>query len=156
MPGRQDNISVLPTPEMVFQSFWLCAKAAQITTISTQLMLWHSHWQQSDKPNLAAIRLIVSLQIAWSAYVADANVRNETNALQQQADCWCRLQVQPWVVDVSTDVKQCPALNEVTYHGYYQGQSPQPTGQPGFIMMESNLVFYMPSRQISVQAVSTV
>lgn len=51
-------------------------------------------------------------------------------------------QVRPWVVDITADVQEQPETNEVHYHGYYQGKDPQPTGQPGSIMMQSNLVFY--------------
>lgn len=64
------------------------------------------------------------------------------HALIHWAEHVCLFQVRPWVVDVSADIKRHPDTNEITYHGHYQGADPQPTGEPGFIMMESNLVVY--------------
>ena len=53
------------------------------------------------------------------------------------------LQVRPWVVDITCDLKLGDATNVITYHGLYEGKSPKPDGQPGFIMMQSNVVFFM-------------
>ena len=52
------------------------------------------------------------------------------------------VQVRPWVVDISCDLEQGHHSNSVSYHGLYQGHNPQPEGKPGFIMMQSNVVFY--------------
>ena len=52
------------------------------------------------------------------------------------------LQVRPWVVDITRDLERGHNSNSVSYHGLYQGHNPQPEGQPGFIMMQSNVVFY--------------
>ena len=52
------------------------------------------------------------------------------------------LQVRPWVVDITCDLEHGHHSNIVSYHGLYQGHNPQPEGQPGFIMMQSNVVFY--------------
>lgn len=55
----------------------------------------------------------------------------------------CMDQVRPWVVDITDDLMVGHHKhNSVSYHGLYQGHSPQPEGQPGFIMMQSNVVFY--------------
>ena len=57
--------------------------------------------------------------------------------------CVCMFQVRPWVVDITDDlVAGHHKHNSVSYCGLYQGHSPQPEGQPGFIMMQSNVVFY--------------
>ena len=53
------------------------------------------------------------------------------------------LQVRPWVVDIAQDLRSQSLDNEVTYHGRYQGHDPEPEGQPGFIMMQSNIVLYI-------------
>ena len=52
------------------------------------------------------------------------------------------MQVRPWVIDISTDLSPYPESNVITYHGWYQGKDPIRTGQPGYIMMESSLLFY--------------
>ena len=52
-------------------------------------------------------------------------------------------QVRPWLADVSADLHAPDGpLNQVEYYGLYQGRSPQPQSNPGFIMMQSNLVVY--------------
>lgn len=52
------------------------------------------------------------------------------------------LQVRPWVVDITHAVNLSNEMNTITYHGLFQGKSPSPEGQPGFIMMQSNIVFF--------------
>lgn len=61
------------------------------------------------------------------------------------------LQVRPWVVDVTADVR-LPfggandighnANNNISYQGLFQGKDPAPSKTAGYIMMESNLVFW--------------
>lgn len=53
------------------------------------------------------------------------------------------VQVRPWLADVSADLHAPDgALNQVEYYGLYRGRSPQPQSNPGYIMMQSNLVVY--------------
>ena len=53
------------------------------------------------------------------------------------------LQVRPWLADVSADLHAPDGpLNQVEYYGLYKGRSPQPQRNPGFIMMQANLVVY--------------
>jgi hypothetical protein len=56
---------------------------------------------------------------------------------------WCDGQdVKPWVVDVTAHLGPPGAENTIVYYGLFQGQDPQPQQQPGFIIMQSNLVLY--------------
>lgn len=45
-------------------------------------------------------------------------------------------------MDITCEMKLGNATNMITYHGLFQGKSPKPDGQPGFIMMQSNVVFF--------------
>ncbi|KAL3136582.1 hypothetical protein ABBQ38_005828 [Trebouxia sp. C0009 RCD-2024] len=67
---------------------------------------------------------------------------NEHGTWQYGRGGWCDGQeVRPWVVDITQDLA-AGHMNAVTYHGLYQGHSPKPEGQAGFIMMQSNVIFY--------------
>ena len=54
-----------------------------------------------------------------------------------------RLQVRPWLTDISADVHAPDGpLNQVDCYGLCKARSPQPQRNPGFIMMQANLVVY--------------
>ena len=70
---------------------------------------------------------------------------NEHGTWLYGRDGWCDGQeVMPYVVDITDDVHQ--GTNNVTYFGWYNGTDPNPTFNPGKIMMYSNLVFYKTMR----------
>lgn len=76
--------------------------------------------------------------------VLEGSEPNEHGTWQYGRGGWCDGQeVTPWVVDITCELKLGGTTNVITYHGLYEGKSPKPEGQPGFIMMQSNVVFYM-------------
>lgn len=76
--------------------------------------------------------------------VLEGSEPNEHGTWQYGRGGWCDGQeVRPWVVDITCEMKLGNAINMVSYHGLFGGKSPKPDGQPGFIMMQSNIVFYV-------------
>lgn len=69
---------------------------------------------------------------------------NEHGTWQYGRDGWCDGQnVKPWVVEITRNLYPAGGLqNVVQYTGLYQGKTPDPEQQPGYIMMQSNVVFY--------------
>lgn len=62
---------------------------------------------------------------------------------------WCCGQdVVPWVVDVTDQVYFNGSLNAVKYYGWFNGTDPKPTRDPGNILMNSFLIFYMSSDEL--------
>jgi len=58
---------------------------------------------------------------------------------------WCDGQeVNPWVEDISDQVKFGSTANSILYHGFFNGKDPAPKENPGYIIMHSFLVFYKP------------
>ena len=56
---------------------------------------------------------------------------------------WCNgREVDPWVIDVTSQVSQDASSNNVTYFGWYNGGDPDPKEEPGYIVMYSYLVYY--------------
>jgi len=54
---------------------------------------------------------------------------------------WCDGQdVKPWVIDITTDMRPVGELNTIEYAGLYQGNTPDPTANPGAMLMSSFLV----------------
>lgn len=71
-------------------------------------------------------------------------IPNEHGTWQYGRDGWCDGQnVRPWLADVTADLHASGDVeNTVEYVGLYEGQTPDPQSTPGYIMMESNLVFF--------------
>jgi hypothetical protein len=71
-------------------------------------------------------------------------IPNEHGTWQYGRDGWCDGQkVRPWLVDVTVDLHAPGAAeNAVEYLGLFNGALPDPKAAPGYIMMESSLVFY--------------
>ncbi|KAK9816886.1 hypothetical protein WJX72_006713 [[Myrmecia] bisecta] len=69
---------------------------------------------------------------------------NEHGTWQYGRNGWCDGQnVRPWLVDLTPNLIPPGGLpNVIEYRGLYQGQTPDPQQQAGYIMMQSNLVFY--------------
>ena len=68
---------------------------------------------------------------------------NEHGTWLYGRDGWCDGQeVDPWLEDVTDQVKMDQAVNTISYHGYFNGKDPAPTSEPGYIIMHSFLVFY--------------
>ncbi|XP_013871856.1 uncharacterized protein si:dkey-256h2.1 [Austrofundulus limnaeus] len=76
--------------------------------------------------------------------VRDGAVPNEHGTWLYGRGGWCDgLQVDPWRVDVTkqlivSEVKS----NSVLYFGLFNGMDPNPSRQPGYIIMSSFLIFY--------------
>ncbi|GAB1609394.1 uncharacterized protein LOC115221110 [Argonauta hians] len=67
-------------------------------------------------------------------------VPNEHGTWLYGRDGWCDgLQVDPWVIDITTDIKR---NNVVQYYGWYQGKTPNPKHNPGIMSLYSYLIFY--------------
>ncbi|XP_071505492.1 uncharacterized protein [Diadema antillarum] len=68
---------------------------------------------------------------------------NEHGTWLYGRDGWCDgREVDPWVVDITAQVKLGTA-NTITYFGWFNGTDPNPTTNPGEIIMYSYLVYYM-------------
>ncbi|KAI3360763.1 hypothetical protein L3Q82_013002 [Scortum barcoo] len=57
---------------------------------------------------------------------------------------WCDgLQVNPWRIDITKQLNMSSSQsNTVIYFGLYEGRDPNPSKQPGYIIMSSFLIFY--------------
>ena len=68
---------------------------------------------------------------------------NEHGTWLYGRDGWCDgKEVGPWVQDITDQVKLDGKTNSISYHGYFNGSDPDPTANPGYIIMHSFLVFY--------------
>ncbi|XP_061677016.1 uncharacterized protein si:dkey-256h2.1 [Syngnathoides biaculeatus] len=76
--------------------------------------------------------------------VTSGAVPNEHGTWLYGRGGWCDgLQVDPWRLDVTTQLDVSgQASNTVRYLGLFNGKDPDPTQQPGYIVMSSFLVFY--------------
>ena len=70
---------------------------------------------------------------------------NEYGTWLYGRDGWCDGQeVDPWLEDITDQVKLNEQSNYITYHGHFNGKDPAPKSKPGYIIMHSFLVFYKP------------
>ncbi len=70
-------------------------------------------------------------------------VPNEHGTWLYGRNGWCDGQeVEPWVEDITDQVKFGEKVNSISYHGYFNGKDPSPKTAPGYIIMHSFLVFY--------------
>ncbi|CAL8248696.1 unnamed protein product [Lota lota] len=76
--------------------------------------------------------------------VKEGAVPNEYGTWLYGRGGWCDgLQVQPWITDVTGQLDLSGQLsNRVLYYGLFEGRDPNPTKDPGYIIMSSFLVFY--------------
>ena len=75
--------------------------------------------------------------------VREGVVPNEHGTWLYGRDGWCDGQeVTPWVVDITQQVTFGGATNTIRYYGWYNGTDPNPTRDPGNIIMYSYLVYY--------------
>ena len=76
-------------------------------------------------------------------HVKDGVIPNEYGRWMYGRGGWCDGQeVTPWMVDVTEQVKFGSASNSIRYFGLYNGKDPNPSKNPGNIIMYSYLVFY--------------
>lgn len=62
--------------------------------------------------------------------------------LQYGRGGWCDgVNVKPWVVDVTAYISPEGEQSEISYKGLFRGKTPDPKANPGYIMMESSLVY---------------
>ncbi|KAG5271644.1 hypothetical protein AALO_G00182310 [Alosa alosa] len=74
--------------------------------------------------------------------VAEGAVPNEHGTWLYGRGGWCDgLQVNPWRVDLTNQLDWSGA-NSIHYFGLYEGMDPNPSSNPGYIVMCSYLVFY--------------
>eukprot|EP00795_Rhopilema_esculentum_P014430 gene14430-5486_t len=70
---------------------------------------------------------------------------NEHGTWLYGRDGWCDGQeVDPWLEDITDQVKMNEQVNVITYRGYFNGKDPAPKSNPGYIIMHSFIVFYKP------------
>lgn len=72
---------------------------------------------------------------------------NEHGTWYYGRDGWCDgQQVSPWVIDITADVGAPGDVrnSSVSYVGLFNGSTPDPSSNPGVIIMYSHLVFYGP------------
>ncbi|XP_077432569.1 uncharacterized protein LOC144058154 [Vanacampus margaritifer] len=76
--------------------------------------------------------------------VKEGGVPNEHGTWLYGRGGWCDgLQVDPWRLDVTAQLDVSgQASNTVRYFGLFNGKDPNPTQQPGYIVMSSFLIFY--------------
>ncbi|XP_070767867.1 uncharacterized protein [Enoplosus armatus] len=76
--------------------------------------------------------------------VKEGAVPNEHGTWLYGRGGWCDgLQVDPWRVDITKQLNMSMfESNTVVYFGLFEGQDPNPSKQPGYIIMSSFLVFY--------------
>lgn len=76
--------------------------------------------------------------------VRDGAVPNEHGTWLYGRGGWCDgLQVDPWRVDVTKQLDLSgDTFNTVVYFGLFDGRDPNPSREPGYIIMSSFLVFY--------------
>ncbi|XP_044064160.1 uncharacterized protein si:dkey-256h2.1 [Siniperca chuatsi] len=76
--------------------------------------------------------------------VKEGAVPNEHGTWLYGRGGWCDgLQVNPWRIDITKQLNMSVlASNTVFYFGLFDGQDPNPSEQPGYIIMSSFLVFY--------------
>lgn len=73
--------------------------------------------------------------------VPEGVVPNEHGTWLYGRDGWCDGQeVIPWVVDITSALK--PSNNTIRYFGWFNNTDPNPTRDPGEIIMYSYLVYY--------------
>lgn len=74
--------------------------------------------------------------------VREGVVPNEHGTWLYGRDGWCDGQeVVPWVIDILEQVT-LGRNNTITYHGWFNGTDPNPSRDPGQILMYSYLVYY--------------
>ncbi|KAK2845044.1 hypothetical protein Q5P01_011703 [Channa striata] len=74
--------------------------------------------------------------------VTEGAVPNEHGTWLYGRGGWCDgLQVNPWRIDVTKQL-DLTGLNTIIYFGLFEGKDPNPSQQPGYIIMSSFLVFY--------------
>lgn len=80
--------------------------------------------------------------LGCTTWVKDGAVPNEYGTWLYGRGGWCDgLQVDPWRTDVTKqlDMDFC---NNVVYFGLFEGHDPNPSKDPGYIIMSSFLIFY--------------
>ncbi|XP_076868448.1 uncharacterized protein LOC143519176 [Brachyhypopomus gauderio] len=74
--------------------------------------------------------------------VGEGAVPNEHGTWLYGRGGWCDgLQVNPWRIDITPQLDM-GGSNTILYFGLYDGRNPNPTKDPGYIIMYSYLVFY--------------
>ncbi|KAF7692019.1 uncharacterized protein si:dkey-256h2.1 isoform X1 [Silurus meridionalis] len=74
--------------------------------------------------------------------VGEGAVPNEHGTWLYGRAGWCDgLQVDPWRIDLTSQL-DLNGSNSILYFGLYEGRNPDPTRDPGYIIMYSYLVFY--------------
>jgi len=81
-------------------------------------------------------------QWGCTKHVLDGVEPNEHGTWQYGRGGWCDGQeVAPHVFDVTDLVSYAGRTSQVGYHGLFRGRDPNPQQSPGYIMMQSSLVF---------------
>jgi len=84
---------------------------------------------------------LAGTQLGCTEQVVNGSEPNEHGTWFFGRNGWCDGQdVRPWTIDISTLLKAPGDVNIIEYAGLYQGDTPDPTSNPGQILMSSYLV----------------
>ncbi|MCI4391219.1 hypothetical protein PGIGA_G00131600 [Pangasianodon gigas] len=82
------------------------------------------------------------LPLGCAMRVGEGAVPNEHGTWLYGRAGWCDgLQVDPWRIDLTPQL-DLSGSNTILYFGLYDGRNPNPTRDPGYIIMYSYLIFY--------------
>ncbi|XP_028834783.1 uncharacterized protein LOC114789691 [Denticeps clupeoides] len=100
------------------------------------------HFLVNKKFNNTRIFDSAGTAFGCTLHVGEGAVPNEHGTWLYGRGGWCDgLQVNPWRTDITSQVDM-RGSNTVLYFGLYDGRDPNPSSNPGYIIMYSYLVFY--------------
>ncbi|XP_057690987.1 uncharacterized protein si:dkey-256h2.1 [Corythoichthys intestinalis] len=102
------------------------------------------HFLINDVHNNTLAFSTAGTALGCAARVKEGAVPNEHGTWLYGRGGWCDgLQVDPWRTDVTAQLDVSgQASNTVVYRGLFNGEDPNPTQQPGYIIVTSFLIFY--------------
>ena len=80
-------------------------------------------------------------QLGCTNEVVNGSEPNEHGTWFYGRNGWCDgMNVNPWIIDITALVKPAGEINLIEYVGLYNGSTPNPTSNPGQILMSSYLI----------------
>lgn len=99
------------------------------------------HFVVNKKQNYTRVFKNAGTAMGCADRVPEGVVPNEHGTWLYGRDGWCDGQeVFPWVVDITSALQ--PSNNTIEYFGWFNNTDPNPTSNPGQIIMYSYLVYY--------------
>ena len=101
------------------------------------------HFVVNDIHNNTRIFKNAGTAMGCADRVGEGVVPNELGRWLYGRGGWCDGQeVTPWVVDITEQIKFNGMTNSIQYYGWYNEKDPNPTRNPGNIIMYTYLVYY--------------